>query len=130
MEPDSQDNLVNQFFMVDVTQFWKKLEIRAYNARLLALTSLIETIQTGRESDLTKKAATALVQSILDQTIARGLQVYPDTQLPADNPFTALVQSILDQTIARGPPEYPDTQLPADNPFTFLDCRWVTSTNL
>ena len=72
MEPDSQDNLVNQSFMVDVTQFLIKLEIRAYNARLVDLTSLIQTIRDCPESDFTKKAAKALVQSILVRTIARG----------------------------------------------------------
>ena len=90
IEPDSEDNLVNQSFMADVRQCCRKIEIRAYNARLVDLPSLIQTIQNCPESDFTKKAATALVQSILDRTIARGPPEYPDTQLLADNPFMFL----------------------------------------
>ena len=80
MEPESEDNDVNEAFMNAIRALCDRFLIKTYNGIVKDLEGLKKHIQSlCSESNLTKTSATTLVQSLLDKAIENGHPVYPDT---------------------------------------------------
>ena len=80
MEPQAEDNDVDEAFMNAIRKICDRFLIKAYNGIVKDLEGLKKNIQSlCSESNLTKTSATTLVQSLLDKAIENGHPVYPDT---------------------------------------------------
>ena len=82
MEPQAEDNDdVDEAFMNAIRKICDRFLIKAYNGIVKDLEGLKKNFQSCSESNLTKKSATTLVQSLLDKAIENGHPVYPDTPI-------------------------------------------------
>ena len=82
MEPESEDNDVNEALMNAIRALCDRFLIKAYKGIVKDMEGLKKNIQSlCSESNLTKTSATTLVQSLLDKAIENGHPVYPDTPI-------------------------------------------------